>query len=351
MSFSASFDRNTKIISAIVCLGLLAVAVFVHNFVAACLSLLVLALCVAYSPRGYVVEGQSILVKRLAGAVRIPLAGVHEARRATPDDFHGCVRLWGSGGLFGYYGVFSTSKLGKSTWYLTNRNNAIVVTADAKTLLFSPDDTAAFLTAIQTAAPRLAKVDIAPAAIAARSFGPAKIIGIGVALAALGVIAVATSYSPGPPSYTLTSESLTIHDRFFPMTLQASSVDISGLRIIDLDQDTQWRPKLRTNGFANSHYQSGWFQVANGQKVRMYRAGGWRLVMLPPSGAGSPVLYQAADPEMFMEQLHAMWGHSTRSASTEQRKAREMDAQCAVKSSSRSQSWAAHDVPLADLFR
>jgi len=334
MSFPASFDRTTKIISAIVCFGLLAVVVAVHNLVTACLSLLVLAMCVAYSPRGYVVRGRSILVKRLAGTVRIPLDGVREARRATPDDFRGCIRLWGSGGLFGYYGVFSTNNLGKSTWYVTNRSNSIVVITDAKTLLFSPDDTDAFLTAIQPAAPQLAKANVAPAAITPRSFGPGKIVGIGVALVALGLVAVATSYSPGPPSYTLTGESLTIHDRFCPVTLQASNVDIDGIRIIDLDRNTEWRPARRTNGFANSHYQSGWFQAANGEKVRLYRAGSSRVVLLPSSGAGSPVLYQVADPEMFVEQLRATWGRPARSANTEPCKRGKMDSPCAVRSPS-----------------
>ena len=46
----------------------------------------------------------------------------------------------------------------------------------------------------------------------------------------------------------------------------------------------------RTNGFANAHYASGWFRVASGKTVRMYRAGGTRLVLLPPKGDGAAVL-------------------------------------------------------------
>jgi Bacterial PH domain len=153
MRFSASYDRNTKIVSGIVCLGLLAVIVAVHNFVLTSLSLLAILLCFAYSPRGYELAGRSILVKRLAGTVRIPLDGLREARRATPDDFRGGIRLWGSGGLFGYYGLFSTTKLGKSTWYVTNRSNSVVVVTAAKTVLFSPDGAEVFLAAIRAGGP------------------------------------------------------------------------------------------------------------------------------------------------------------------------------------------------------
>ena len=70
-----------------------------------------------------------------------------------PTISAGCIRLWGSGGLFGYYGLFSTAKLGKSTWYVTNRSNAVVLITAAKTILFSPDDPKEFLAAIRSATP------------------------------------------------------------------------------------------------------------------------------------------------------------------------------------------------------
>src|ERR1700722_16919920 len=153
MPFSASYDRTAKIITGVVFLGLLAVVFTVHNLMVACLSLLVLLVGSAYSPRGYLLQGRSILVKRLAGGARVALDDVREARRATPEDFRACVRLWGSGGMFGYYGLFSTSKLGKSTWYVTNRSNGVVVITASKTVLFSPDAAEVFLAAIRAGAP------------------------------------------------------------------------------------------------------------------------------------------------------------------------------------------------------
>ena len=66
---------------------------------------------------------------------------------------------------------------------------------------------------------------------------------------------------------------------------------------------------MRTNGFANAHYRSGWFRVANGQKVRMYRADGTRLLLLPPKGDGAAVLLEAKDPEQFLDELRRQWGN------------------------------------------
>jgi PH (Pleckstrin Homology) domain-containing protein len=310
VQFSASYDRSAKILSALVCLGLLAVVFLVHNLVIGGLSLLVLAICVAYSPRGYVIEGQSIVVRRMAGAASIALEGVREVRRVTAEDLRGCIRLRGSSGFFGYYGLFSTSKLGKCNWYVTDRSKSVVVITSTRTVLLSPDDTDGFLSAIRAIAPASTTGVVGtPEFTGPRRLSPlGTTIVVCAVLAAISLGVAASSYAPGPPGYTLTSDALTIHDRFYPVTLRATEVNLSGMRIVDLDQNTPWRPVRRTNGFANSHYQCGWFLAANGVKVRLYRAGGSRAVLLPPSGAGSPVLYQAADPDLLVEQLRSEWG-------------------------------------------
>jgi hypothetical protein len=154
-TFSVYYDLTTKIISAVVCVPLLFLTVVFHSAFIGGLAFCVVGLAYAYSPRGYVVSGQSITVKRLIGSVKIPLQGVREARIATPDDLSYCVRLWGSGGLFGYYGRFRTARLGRCTFYVTDRNNLVVVKTAAKTVLFSPDDVDGFLSAIQTETPSL----------------------------------------------------------------------------------------------------------------------------------------------------------------------------------------------------
>ena len=123
----------------------------------------------------------------------------------------------------------------------------------------------------------------------------------------MAVVAVALLYSPGPPSYTLTAQTLTIHDRFYPVTLQAGSVDVEHIRIIDFGVDAEWRPTARTNGFANSRYRSGWFRVASGKTVRMYQADSKLLVLLPPKGVGAAVLLETTDSEKFMRQLRQAW--------------------------------------------
>lgn len=151
--FSASYDSTTKIISAVVFVVFVGVAAATGSAASVGLGTLIFILSYAYSPGGYAISGRSIIVKRLIGNVHIPLDGIREVRTATTDDYRGCLRLWGSGGLFGYYGLYRTSNLGKSTWYMTNRRDVVVVITGAKRVLFSPDDVDRFITAIHTSVP------------------------------------------------------------------------------------------------------------------------------------------------------------------------------------------------------
>ena len=308
MTFSASYDLTTKIVSLLVVVAALGGVVASQSVVIGFILFLLICLSYAYSARGYVCEGPRVIVKRLVGDVTIPLDGLREARAATRDDFRGCMRLWGNGGLFGYYGLFRTTKLGKCNWYVTNRKNAVVLVTQSKTVVLSPHDVTGFLAAVGPFAPAEPVPGQAPP-VSATGFGAARKVGMIVGIA-LGVVALAfvlfcVQYSPGPPRYALDSQSLAIRDLFYPVTVRAADVDVERVRVVDWAADADWRPTARTNGFANSHYRSGWFRVANGEKVRMYRADGTRLVLIPARDAA--VLLEVQDPERFVEELRRLW--------------------------------------------
>jgi hypothetical protein len=262
-SFPASYDRTTKIISC-VCAAVLLVPVFItQNILVAGLAAVVFCGAYAFSPRRYTIADRSIIINRLLGTVRIPLDGVREIRPATADDVAGGIRLWGNGGLFGYYGLFRTSKLGNCRWYVTNRKNMVVVITANATVLVSPDDVDGFLAVVRAVSPVPSTSPGTTAELRASSgIGSlvVKVAGVMIAVLAVGFVVFAVTYSPGPPSYALTPNALAIHDRFYPVKVDKDDVDVGQIRVVDIRTDSKWRPMERTDGFANSHYHSGWFR-------------------------------------------------------------------------------------------
>jgi hypothetical protein len=306
-SFTASIDSRAWIITSIVIGVILTCIVISRNVLVVVPGAAVIVISYALAPRGYALSGRSLVVKRrLWRDVSISLESVRELRPATADDFRGALRLWGNGGVFGYYGQFQTAKLGKCRWFLTKRSNAVVLVTEEKTVLVSPDDVPGFLAAVRGVARVPEAYAAAPMLPTSGTSGIAPWVGVGIAAIVLAIVGFAFLYAPGPPKLTLTPQALEIHDRFYPFTLGADDVDVAGIRIVDIATDPEWRPTARTNGFANAHYRSGWFRTASGRTVRMYWADG-RLVLLPPKGSGPAVLVEANEPEKLIVELHQEW--------------------------------------------
>jgi hypothetical protein len=78
-SFSASYDKTTKLISAGIFVLLLLLTIVIPGVFVGCLAALLLVATYAWSPRSYTISERSILVKRLIGAARIRLTA--SARR------------------------------------------------------------------------------------------------------------------------------------------------------------------------------------------------------------------------------------------------------------------------------
>jgi hypothetical protein len=295
-----------KIATPLVCAMILGIGLIPHVPAFAWgIGALIIVLSWAWAPRGYAIGDGWVTVQRPVGSVRIPLAGIREARPAASADLGGCIRLMGSGGVFGYYGLFRTSKLGNCRWFVTDKSKAVVVFTSARTLVLSPADTEGFLRA-------LGVPDSVPAIQPSEGGGitagtVVKVVAVVFGLAGFAFAVFALLYSPGPPSYTLTPDALTIHDRFYPVTVKAGAVDAGQIRVVDLNQEPDWRPVEKANGFDNSHYESGKWRLSNGEVIEMYRAGGDQLVLLPGKGGAITVLYQAQDPERFAAEVRREW--------------------------------------------
>ncbi|WP_300596801.1 PH domain-containing protein [Niabella sp.] len=160
MKFSASYDLSTKIITASVTLLLLTVLGItgiyekaVRGFPLVLLLLiciLTLVLSFGLSVKKYRISNEKLTICRPFGNKRIPLTTLVSAKVIDPKLLRWSWRIFGSGGMFGYYGIFGNKQLGTMKWYMTRKDKAVLLeTVNHKKIALSPDDPDGFVNTYQ----------------------------------------------------------------------------------------------------------------------------------------------------------------------------------------------------------
>lgn len=147
MISKASLDKTAIIITNLV--TLLFGALIVFNFVLplAILLLIIYLLCMLLKPLSYEISEDELVIHRLIKSVRINRSDIESLELKEKSDLKGTIRIFGVGGLFGWYGKFANSQLGNMTWYVTRRDKPVlIIKKDSKKILISPDEAEAFVT-------------------------------------------------------------------------------------------------------------------------------------------------------------------------------------------------------------
>ena len=109
--------------------------------------LLIYFLAFAFRPINYVVTKDELIVRRPLLNVHIKRADIKSVELIDKNKIRGSIRTFGVGGLFGYYGSFANSSLGRMTWYATRRDKPVLIkTTDNKKIIFTPNDPDKFVT-------------------------------------------------------------------------------------------------------------------------------------------------------------------------------------------------------------
>jgi len=109
--------------------------------------LLIYFLAFAFRPVNYVVTKDELIVRRPLLNVHIKRADIKSVELIDKNKIRGSIRTFGVGGLFGYYGSFANSSLGRMTWYATRRDKPVLIkTTDNKKIIFTPNDPDKFVT-------------------------------------------------------------------------------------------------------------------------------------------------------------------------------------------------------------
>ncbi len=158
MNYKASLDTTAKIVTIGVtvlfaCLIIWPLFEIKNNGVTSAIYvpailLVVYFACWIYSPKSYAVSADAITIKRPIGNIVIPkqhIKSVEVPEKGMPF----AVRTFGVGGLFGYFGTFYNFDSGNMNWYITNRNNTVLITTSSgKKIVVSPDEKDAFVAAL-----------------------------------------------------------------------------------------------------------------------------------------------------------------------------------------------------------
>jgi hypothetical protein len=94
-----------------------------------------------YRPLGYSLDKKNLTIHRPLKNFNLPLSDIKSVQQAQKDDLRHSYRVFGVGGLFGYFGWYSNSEIGRMWWYATQRNNYVIITCqDDSIVVLTPDD-------------------------------------------------------------------------------------------------------------------------------------------------------------------------------------------------------------------
>ena len=106
------------------------------------LFLAILVFSLLWSPRGYSISKDRLLINRFIGPKSIELSSIGTVEPVDRSQLSGTLRAFGVGGLFGYFGKFHSPNYGMMDYYVTQRKNFVLIrTNEGKKIILSPDDT------------------------------------------------------------------------------------------------------------------------------------------------------------------------------------------------------------------
>jgi hypothetical protein len=151
-----TLDRLNRILTLFVC-AIVTIGTLVAltartgaGVLAFAIGLVTLAFAWAMSPCEVVVDkGELRVVRRAWPPLRVSLTAIAAAMPIESLGTRG-IRLFGVGGFFGSYGLFSSNALGRFRLYATRRGQAVILrrTDEKLPIVLTPDDVAGTIRAI-----------------------------------------------------------------------------------------------------------------------------------------------------------------------------------------------------------
>jgi len=156
MTYKASLDKTATIITIAVTIFLAVVIggqyVIIKDakrttpFYTTTACLLIYFLAFAFRPIQYVISEDELIIERPLINARIRREDIKSAEKIEKNKIKWSLRIFGVGGVFGYYGSFASFSLGRMTWYATRKDNPVLIkTANGRKIIVTPNEPDAFV--------------------------------------------------------------------------------------------------------------------------------------------------------------------------------------------------------------
>ncbi|MFM7194054.1 MAG: PH domain-containing protein [Bacteroidota bacterium] len=154
MEFTVSKDRMATVVTivvTIICIGSSALPFFTAAgskdagtwvmYGTAAFLLLTLLFAWLLRPTGYGITENQLILHRPIRSREIALSDITSIRVPEPRKMRWSIRLFGSGGLFGYFGKFRNSTFGTMNWYATRLGKfVVIILRSGEKFVVTPDD-------------------------------------------------------------------------------------------------------------------------------------------------------------------------------------------------------------------
>ena len=137
-------DRTVVIISSLAtiflaCLSILFIVKVPYGWIFAFFMMLIPLICYLWSPRSYIFKGGVLRIKKVIGReITIKINDIEAYVRLDNFTKLKVARTFGNGGLFGFYGFFSTAEYGQINCRLTSLKDIIIIKTRTMNYALSP---------------------------------------------------------------------------------------------------------------------------------------------------------------------------------------------------------------------
>jgi hypothetical protein len=122
-----------------------------------------------------------------------------------------------------------------------------------------------------------------------------------ILLAIIGLF-IYIGYSSRHINFKVNEQGLRIGPGLYGRLIPKEDINVEGVKVINLNTDSEYQPKWRTNGAGLPGYSAGWFKLVNKEKALLFVTDRSRVVYIP-THKDYAVLLSVREAEEFADVL------------------------------------------------